>query len=329
MELSLNNLKGFTIERFQKNGVKSALVYNTKKRPKKFKIILNGHLDIIPAKNFQYKPKIKGQRLYGAGAMDMKANLSCAIFAFKNIAKKVKYPLALQIVTDEEIGGFNGTKHQIDKDVRADFVISVEPTNFDIVNRAKGILWLKISAKGKSAHGAYPWRGENAILKMNEFINALKKEYPTPKQEKWITTINLSKIETNNYAFNKIPDDCSVNLDVRYIPEEKDKIIKNIKKILPKGFQLDIITNEPALSTDKNNHFIKLLKKSGKKIIKKEILLRGAQGSSDARHFVKINCPGVEFGPIGGGIGSDNEWVDIHSLEKYYQILKDFLLLSH
>ena len=52
--LALSELKGFKIERFEKNGSKSALIYNSTKRPKKFKIILNGHLDVVPGKEHQY-----------------------------------------------------------------------------------------------------------------------------------------------------------------------------------------------------------------------------------------------------------------------------------
>jgi succinyl-diaminopimelate desuccinylase len=326
LEVALGNLKGYTIEKFEHQGAKSALIYNSPKRPKKFKIILNGHLDVIPGKEHQYIPQVKGNRLYGVGSMDMKSNVACLITAFKEVAEKVSYPLGLQLVTDEQIGGFNGTKHQVDKGVRADFVIAGEPTNFDIVNKAKGILWLKISAKGKSAHGAYPWKGENAIWKMNDFLNALKKKYPDPTQEKWVTTVNLSKISSSNETFNKIPDDCSVSLDIRYIPEESENILKNIQKLLPKDFKLEVITQEPALATNSSNEYLKLLQKAGKQIINKKIILRGAQGSSDARHFTRVDCPGIEFGPIGEGSGSDNEWVDIPSLEKYYQILKSFLL---
>src|SRR3989338_9584875 len=196
--LALSNLKGYTIERFKQNGVNSALIYNSRKRSKKFKIILNGHLDVVPGKEYQYLPKIKGNRLYGVGSMDMKANAACLIMVFKEVADKTGYPLGLQLVTDEEVGGFDGTKHQISKGVRADFVIAGEPTNFDIVNEAKGVLRVNISTKGKTAHGAYPWRGENAIWKMNEFLNILKKKYPVPRREQWTTTVNLSGIETRN-----------------------------------------------------------------------------------------------------------------------------------
>src|SRR3989338_4660151 len=98
LEIAVSNLSGCTIERFENKGVKSVLVYNSTKRPKRFKIILNGHLDVIPGKNYQYVPKIIRDRLYGAGAIDMKASVTCLITVFKEVARKVKYPLGLQLV---------------------------------------------------------------------------------------------------------------------------------------------------------------------------------------------------------------------------------------
>ncbi|MDP2860175.1 MAG: M20/M25/M40 family metallo-hydrolase [bacterium] len=326
LKIALSNLEGYRVEQFESNGYKSALIYNTPMRPSKFKIILNGHLDVISGKEYQYVPQIRNNRLYGVGSMDMKANVACLIMVFREIANQVNYPLGLQLVTDEETGGFNGTKHQIDRGVRADFIIAGETTNFQIVNKAKGVLLVKISVKGETAHGAYPWKGENAIWKMNKLLSLLEKKYPIPKQEKWVTTINLSRIETSNRSFNKIPDDCATWLDIRYIPEEADTIVGEIKALLPTGFKLDIVTNEQALLVDRNNQYLKVLKKVGKQITKKKVSVYGAQGTSDARHYSRVNCNGIEFGPIGGGIGTDNEWVDIPSLETYCQILKSFLL---
>ena len=322
LDIALSHLKEYRIERFERNGIKSALVYNSPKRPKKFKVILNAHLDIIPGKDSQYTPRIKGSKLYGAGSMDMKASAACLIMAFKKVANQVNYPLGLQLVTDEEVGGFDGAKYQIEKGVMADFVIAGESTNFDIVNKAKGVLKIKISTYGKAAHGAYPWMGENAVWKMNNFLNILKKKFPDLKREQWITTVNLAKIETTNQALNKIPEDCTVLLDIRYIPEEEDNIVYTIKRLVPSGFKFSVVAKEPALLTDKNNENIIQLRKVIREIVGSRVVTRGAHGTSDARHF---RCPGVEFGPIGGGIGSDNEWVNIPSLGKYCQILEAFL----
>lgn len=327
LNIALLNLDGYTIERFNNNDIKSALIYNSPKRPRKFKVILNGHLDIIPGKEHQYTPEIKNGKLYGVGAMDMKSSVASFIVLFKEISNKIDYPLALQLVTDEETGGFNGTKYQIDQGVKADFVIVGETTNFTIENQAKGISWVKISSRGKTAHSAYPWKGENAIWKMNKLLHSLEKKFPIPNQKEWVTTVNLSRIETSNQTFNKIPDDCEIWLDIRYIPQDSNTVINTIKELLSKEFKLDVVVKEPAQFVDGNNQYLRLLQKIGKQIIKKEVPLNKGMGSSDARHFTRVNNSAIEFGPIGGGMGSDSEWVNISSLKEYHQILKEFLLL--
>lgn len=330
LEKSLNvaiaDLKEFTIERFENNGYKSVLIYNTPKRPKQFKIILNGHLDIIPGKDFQYVPKVEGNKLYGVAAMDMKASVAAFVMVFKEIAKELDYPIGLQLVTDEELGGFHTTKYQLDNGVRTDFAIIGETTQFAIENQTKGVLWVKIAAKGKTAHGAYPWKGENAISRMNAFLTDLVKAYPIPTKEAWVTTINVGSMTTTNQTFNKVPDDCEVRLDIRFVPKDVKKILSDIKKLLPKGFRMEVIMHEPALATDEKNPYVQLLQKKAKDITKKHVAIVAANGSSDARHFARVQCPAVEFGPIGKGMGSDNEWVAIKSLEMYAQIVKDFLL---
>jgi len=326
LELALSNLKEFTVENFSKNGIKSALIYNTDKRPKKFNVILNGHLDVIPGKDNQYKPKIIGNKLYGVGSMDMKSNVACLIMAFKEVAKKVDYPLALQLVTDEQTGSLYGTKYQVDKGVRANFVIAGETTNFNIVNKAKGVMWIKVSTKGKSAHSAYPWQGENSIWAMQEFLGKLKKKYPIPKSEVWDTTVNVSCIKTSNQSFNKIPDDCEIWIDIRYIQNEKAIIMNQLKNLLPNGFSLEIVHEESPLFVNETNKYLKALQSSATKILKRKVSLYSAHGTSDATYYTKVGCPAVEFGTIGITGNTNDEYVNIPSLKMYYQILTKFLL---
>ena len=326
LKLVERELKGFPLERFERNKSRSILVMNTKRRPKKFRVLLNGHLDVIPGKDFQYIPREKGGRLYGVGSMDMKSNVACLIQAFKQTARKVSYPLGLQIVTDEEVGGFDGTLYQVERGVRADFVIAGESTRFDIVNEAKGILWIKISCRGKTAHGAYPWRGDNAIAKMNICLSRLMEEFPVPKSQVWRSTINISRVETSNSSFNKVPDSCQAWIDLRFIPSESKTILKRFRSALPKGCSVEIIAHEPALYVDKRDPYLVRLRAITQTVTGQPAKYYGAQGSSDARHFTRVGCAGVEFGPIGGGIGTDKEWVSIPSLMKYENILREFLL---
>ena len=325
IEFATEDLSNVSIMKFSSQEIPSVLVSNTPKA-KSFKVILNAHLDVVPGKSNQFKPVIKGDKLYGRGVYDMKAAAAVMIQVFNDIANKVSYPLALQLVTDEETGGFHGTKYQIEKGVRADFVISGEPTNFDIKYQAKGIVWLKIDFVGKSAHAAYPWDGDNAIEQASVFINKVTKQFKNPASLSWKTTINIASIESANKTLNKIPDSCSVSLDIRFIPEDEKTIIKKITSLLPNNATHTVLTYESAHFTDKSHPFIKTIQKSAHSELAKSPKLISAMGASDLRHYSKIGIPGIEFGPVGNGHHTDNEWVSIKSLNQYYEILKKTLL---
>lgn len=320
-----SELSEFSSEAFEKNGVPGLIFYNSQKRPDRFKIILNAHLDVVPGKENQYSPVEKEGRLYGRGADDMKAAAAAEILLFKEVAKNIEYPLALQLVTDEEVGGHDGTKYQIEKGVRADFVIAGEPTDFGVNNKAKGITWVNIKTSGKAAHGAYLWQGDNALWKIEKILEKIKSAYPNPEKEIWRTTFNLAKIETSNKTFNKVPDQAVASFDVRFVPEDKDIIIDKIKEIVGGDGSVDIITKESPQLTDENNPYVKKLREATKEITGEDSPVIVKHGGSDIRLFNEVGCDGVTFGPIGFGLHTDDEWVDIKSLTDYFNILKTFL----
>ena len=326
IDLAKGMLSGFTVEDFTRNGRPSILVYKGNGPLRKFRVILNAHLDVVAGRKDQFAPVEKSGRLYGRGSNDMKAAAAVELLAFKTLADKVDYPLALQLVTDEEIGGFDGVKLQVEKGVRSDFVISGEPTDFGINNEAKGIVWVKITTTGVTGHGAYVWNGENALWKLQTILSRIKSTYPVPRRAVWKTTVNLAKIETSNNTFNKIPDEASAWLDFRFIPKDGVGIIPSIRRMVGQDGNIEFVENEPAQFTDKNNAFVKKLKTTVKKITGKSSKVIVKHGGSDIRHFNGVGCDGVTFGPVGEGLHSDNEWVDIKSLGQYYEILRAFLL---
>ena len=326
LDIAKEELEGFNFKEYEKDGKKSIVFYNSANFPEKFKIILNAHLDVVPARDDQFKPKIKDGKLYGRGAYDMKAAAAVEILVFKELAKKVKYPLGLQLVTDEEISGMLGTFYQIQEGVKADFVIAGEPTDFGINNKAKGVLWLKIFCKGVAAHGAYPWSGENALWKMKIFLDKLYEIYPVPLEESWKTTVNLAKIETSNKTFNKVPDDCWIYLDVRHIPEEEKEVLGNIKNILPESFEMEVLEDSFFHHSDHENENIQALKKVIEDVTGEEAKTIAKHGASDVRFYTQVGSDAVTFGPRGKGLHSDEEYVEVKSLSDFYLILKNFLV---
>jgi len=325
LDVALAQLDGYTIERFNQNNHPSILAYVGNKRQEKFKIIFNAHLDVVSGRPDQFVPLEKDGKLYGRGTNDMKGGGAVEILVFKELAKTLPYPVALQLVTDEEIGGYDGTQLQIKNGVHAEFVIAGEPTDYGINNKAKGIIWMNVKTKGIAAHGAYQWKGESAILKMKKALDSIEKEFPALTKEEWKTTINIAKLETSNSTYNKVPDDCVMKLDIRFIPEDWKTIKPKIEKMF-EGMELEFLEFEPPQLTDENNRFVRSLQKATQAVTGKNAEIIVKHGGSDIRHFNGVHEDGVTFGPVGEGLHSDNEWVDIKSLGEYYQILKKFLV---
>ncbi|MDE2588697.1 MAG: M20/M25/M40 family metallo-hydrolase, partial [Patescibacteria group bacterium] len=265
-------------------------------------------------------------KLYGRGVYDMKAAGAVLILLFKELAAKVSYPLGLQLVTDEEIGGANGTAYQLEQGVQTDFIIAGENTDFNIKNKAKGILWFTLSAIGKTGHGAYPWQGDNALWKIVNIVEILRKEFPIPTQAAWQTTINLAKIETSNTTFNKIPEDAVAWVDIRFIPEEKDTIHEKVRKLIPESFSIAFVQDQPAAFTPEYNPLLQKLVQIIERVTTQKPNIVSGHGAADVRFYTSTGSAGVEFGLLGGNHHADDEWIDIQHLEKYYTVMKEYLL---
>jgi succinyl-diaminopimelate desuccinylase len=216
---------GFVVERFESNGKPSVLLYAERwrgaARPE-FRVILNGHLDVVPAEPAQFRPRRVGDRLYARGAQDMKITALLQALVFRELALDLSYPIALQLVSDEEVGGRDGTLFQLQQGVTGAFAIIGEHSGLDIVADSKGLLHVRLTATGRGSHGAYPWLGDNAVLKVVNTVARLVDRYPVPDGEAWRTTVNVARLETPNRAFNQVPAQAEAWLDIRFPAEDTD-----------------------------------------------------------------------------------------------------------
>lgn len=326
IEFVKTQLPDYYVTPFVKEGIPS-LLYSNQPEVKKFRIILNAHLDVVPGGSVQFAPVVRDGKLYGRGAYDMKTAAAVNILLFKELADKLPYPIGLQLTTDEETGGLHGTAYQVKQGISCDFMVTAEcGSNFDIVYEAKGMLQLKLIAAGKTSHSAYPWVGDNAIMKMYEAIDAINKQFPESTGESYQTTVNVTHISTRNSSKHTVtPDHCEALFDIRYIPGEKKTILKKLESLLPEGVTMEAPLHIPPHETSKDNKYIKKLQKAGIAVLAKELALKKQHATSDARHYTAADCDAVEFGPVGSGQHHGNEWVDIKSIGTYCAILKSFL----
>ncbi len=332
VEEIVQKVPNVTIEHFEQNGKPSFLAYQGKTRPKTFDILLNGHVDVVPGPAKIFKPRVKDGRLYGRGALDMKGTALTLTDLFCELVNEVPYALGLQIVSDEEIGGYDGVRLHIDRGIRASFVVMGEYANdrHTIYNAARGLCWAEIAFKGKTAHGGHLWNGSNAILKAGSFAAAVLERYPTPDKETWTTTASIANLSTPNDAFNKVPDSAVLKIDFRFTQEDpvfenRESLEAFVASIDPDATIVNLATFEPAVNVATLNPYVQGLNAAMEKTTGKEASFLGRPAGSDGRHFALVQNDIIEFGLYGQNPHSDDEYVELASFEEYRHIMQTFL----
>lgn len=321
---------GFDVRRFESHGKPSALVTHPD-RPGRPRVILNGHLDVVPGTPEQFRARREGDRLYGRGAHDMKVAALVLATVFRSLAAELPYPIALQLVTDEEVGGFDGTGHQLDLGVRGDFVVIGEQSGLRVVTESKGLVRARVSADGQAAHAAYPWLGSNALLTLWDGLSRLLDRYPVPSAERWATTVNLARVETSNEAVNQVPADATAWLDIRYPPEDSDltgrtaeQIAGHLQEVAGPGVRVHVDAVGTPHRADPESVQVRALRDAARAVGYPGDLQR-KHGAADSRFYFPLGIGAVIFGPTGDGQHGPEEYVEISSLTPYAQALSLFL----
>ncbi|MFB6159196.1 MAG: M20 family metallopeptidase [Candidatus Nanohalobium sp.] len=313
----------FEIHRHENEGIPSIVITFGDKNPD---LMLHGHIDVIEAPDEMFQPEREDGKLYGRGTGDMKAGVAALMQVMKDL--KDKQPsVGLMIVSDEEKGGFNGAGYLFEEHYSPEFAVSAEPNNqegyMDIITDQKGILWLKVTAKGLSAHGSRPWNGENAAEKFMEKWPDIRDLFADHEDgEKWVTTVNLGKIESGE-STNKVPEKCESWIDIRTAREyPNEEVLEDIRSI--EGLEVEESLNESMLSTNHDNRHVQALKSSAEKF-EEECKISRKEPGSDMRFLTEHGIPAVVFGPEGYNAHAPNEYAVIDSLGDYYRIMMDFV----
>ncbi len=293
------------------------------------RILLHAHADVVPGEEEQFEAREQDGELFGRGVYDMKGALAAMMYAVEDLhVTGCDATVELLIVPDEEreYGGLKGAEVLIENGHTGDFLITGEPTDFHIGLQAKGVLDLRVTVRGKSAHGSQPWLGKNAVLLAYEHYKRIL-ELPFARERSELfpyPSINMARIIGGD-VINRVPDRCTYDLDIRYLPEQDPKeITRQIRSIdLPAEAKV-LFTHEPTY-VSKNTPFVKALREVAARHFHGNPVGVGRHGASDIVFFQRVGVPGVEFGPIGGGHHGPKEFVVADSLETYRQMLVQFV----
>lgn len=223
-------------------------------------ILLNGHLDVVPAGNREnwngYDPfgaeiDDKGN-IHGRGAADLKGGLSVQLYTMKLLKslkdKGVSIPgnVVFSAVVHEEAAEMFGMEYLCkntlrDKRIYPDVVFLCEPTGLNVVLGQRGKVEIVVKTKGKTAHSSIPEAGINALEKMLPVLNnTFNKMSKTLCKHTFLgnESVTVTNIICRPGALSIIPDECEISIDRRYLPgeniesllEEFEQLFKEIKK---------------------------------------------------------------------------------------------------
>jgi succinyl-diaminopimelate desuccinylase len=291
------------------------------------RVILHGHVDVVPAHDEQFSPRVEGDRLIGRGAYDMKGALAAMMCAVRDVADNGHVGVRFICVPDEESEEVEHrcTDALVEEGLRADFAITGEPTDLHIGVQAKGVLAVRVEVRGTAAHGSTPWAGDNAILKAYDVFRRIETLRFSRESSDLFDrpSINVARIAGGD-AFNKVPDRCTMDVDIRFLPNQDPGEILAEIRALPDVRILKTFQRAPA-HVSRANLYVRALRGAVSNSLEGEALSIGRDGASDAISFLEAGIPAVEFGPVGGGHHGPAEWVSIDSLHRYRRALGDFV----
>lgn len=299
------------------------------------RVLLAPHTDTVNALDSQFTPKKKNGKIFGRGACDAKGAIAPMLGALCHLARNGPRPEQTEIIfvglVDEE-NAQAGARALVSSKLRADLAIVGEPTELRVVTAHKGTLWLRMETHGKAAHGSRPELGANAVHEMARIVDLLETDYAKKLRRRrhpvlGIPTINVGTISGGTQA-NIVPDYCSILVDRRTLPGEKDSgITREMQSMLrAKGLKASFhsLRGSPwlPLETDEKLPLVaRFFKTVG------QTKPAGVNFFSDASVLSQGGIPSVLFGP--GDIAyahTTDEWVDTKSLDRAEAMLRQFLL---
>jgi succinyl-diaminopimelate desuccinylase len=288
-------------------------------------IALVGHLDTVRTENGP--ARIEGKRCFGAGAADMKSGLACMIVLKETIAQMISCDLTLVFYAREE-GPYAenelGPVLAADADLRSvDLAVCLEPSDNRLHVGCCGAIHATVTFKGRTAHSARPWEGENAITKAAPFLARLWALRPIEHLVdghlyRTVTTVTLAN---GGRGRNVVPDSFVLNVNHRFAPNTSlEQAQKDVRELVGDDAEIEFTDLSPAALPNTSHPLVQQLVAAGAKKVEAK------QAWTDVARFSALGIPAVNFGPgENAQAHQKNESTDCGLVFQGYRILATWL----
>ena len=301
-------------------------------------LAFNAHVDVVPIgepsawTHDPFGAEIVDGRIYGRGAGDDKASVTAQVMAAIALARSgvpLKGRLIVNEVADEEVGGFNGSGYIHEEGFfTPDYLIVGEQTMNEVALGEKGGVPTIIKVWGRTAHGALPWEGANAIEAIAEVIVALRRTYYPEIAQRTNPYFHPSSASVNLFSggvkSNVVPDYAEIQIDRRLVPgEDPADVVAEMRAVAEEalkdfpGVRIEIDVPWPggaATMTPEDSPLVWSMQGANERL-GLSTNLRGFSMATDGRFWSREGTPTIIYGPGDPRLAHvPDEWVGVEEI---------------
>jgi succinyl-diaminopimelate desuccinylase len=288
-------------------------------------VVLGGHFDVVRTEH-DGPPRVEGDKLYAPGAADMKSGLSLMlalaesdtpwavdltlVFYAREEGPYAENELGPVLAADAELGSTS-------------IAVMLEPSDNKLQLGCGGSLHAAVRFRGRTAHSARPWQGENAIQKSAALLARLSSLEPVTDERDdllWKNVISAT-MASGGRARNIIPDVFELNLNHRFGPSTSVEAAKRrVLELVAGEAELEFVDVSPSAPPLRTHPLVAALAESG------VVAVEPKQAWTDVARFAQLGIPAVNFGPgVQAQAHQRNEWTLLSQLSGGLTVLQTWL----
>lgn len=300
-------------------------------------LMLNAHSDTVGVEgmNAPFRPRIEDGRMYGRGTQDMKGSLAAQLAAVRALQAaniELAGDVIVAAVIDEEHKS-RGTEAVVDR-YDADGAVVTEPTDLDLALAHKGFVWIDVTTRGRAAHGSRPDEGIDANMHMGRVLarlNDLEHALRDRDGHALVGAPSLHAAQIEGGTSSSVyAAQCRLRVERRTIPgESAAQVVDEVQDILDALATDDASFDASCEAAFSRRPFevpsgapiAEVVRNVGSDVLGHTPPDVGQTFWTDAALLQASGTDTVVLGPVGGGLHTTDEWVDLGSVAQLAEIL--------
>ncbi len=299
---------------------------------KPMRVLIAGHIDTVPVNN-NLPTRLEGSTLWGRGTVDMKGGVAVQLklaATLRDPRVDVSWVFYDHEEVSSELNGLGRLSRNSPELLQGQFAVLCEPTGAEIEGGCNGTLRLELTSRGRRAHSARAWVGQNAIHQLAPVLSMLSAYQP-----RTVTVDGLDYRESlsavaisGGVAGNVIPDLATLEINYRFAPDSTgDQAVERVKGLLEEcgleGIEIEVTDlaegARPGLDAPLAREFVKAV--GG--------IAKPKYGWTDVARFSALGIPAVNYGPGDALLAhADDERLDLEQLHACERGLRSWLAES-